>query len=223
MLEIEIKSLLGDEGKAQALRQRLKGMDPNLELVSRHKQLNHYFLGDNFESLLEKVSPFLKNKEIIGLKKFIDGGGDLSVRTRQMERKVYLVIKASIDDTTSANGILRIEFEEEVPGKTLNELDQLLIGAGFRYQSKWSREREEYRMRDTNITIDKNAGYGYVAEFERVVGDSNKANEIKIKLRELMDQLGLEELPQDRLERMFQYYNEHWPEYYGTDSIFVID
>ncbi len=223
MLEIEIKSLLGDEGKAQALRQRLKGMDPNLELVSRHKQLNHYFLGDNFESLLEKVSPFLKNKEIIGLKKIIDGGGDLSVRTRQMERKVYLVIKASIDDTTSANGILRIEFEEEVPGKTLNELDQLLIGAGFRYQSKWSREREEYRMRDTNITIDKNAGYGYVAEFERVVGDSNKANEIKIKLRELMDQLGLEELPQDRLERMFQYYNEHWPEYYGTDSIFVID
>ena len=223
MLEIEIKSLLGDKEKADALRQRLKDMDPDLELVSKHKQLNHYFIGDNFDGLFENISPLLKDRERLGLKKIIDEGKDLSVRTRQMEGRAFLVVKASIDDTTSANGILRTEFEEEIPGKTLEEVDQVLINSGFKYQSRWSREREEYKMGKNSVTIDRNAGYGHVAEFERVVEDATKAEEIKMELRELMERLGLEELPQDRLERMFQYYNEHWPAYYGTDEIFVID
>jgi len=29
-------------------------------------------------------------------------------------------------------------------------------------------------------------------------------------------------LPNDRLERMFAYYNEHWQEYYDTDKTFVV-
>jgi hypothetical protein len=38
-----------------------------------------------------------------------------------------------------------------------------------------------------------------------------------------MAKLGVEELPQDRLERMFAHYNAHWPEYYGTEKVFVIE
>jgi len=38
-----------------------------------------------------------------------------------------------------------------------------------------------------------------------------------------MTKLDVEELPQDRLERMFAYYNKNWPEYYGTEKIFVIE
>jgi hypothetical protein len=37
-----------------------------------------------------------------------------------------------------------------------------------------------------------------------------------------MAELGVEELLQDRLERMFAHYNEHWQEYYGTDRTFII-
>jgi len=38
-----------------------------------------------------------------------------------------------------------------------------------------------------------------------------------------MESLGVRELPQDRLERMFKFYNSHWREYYGTDKIFTVE
>jgi hypothetical protein len=73
------------------------------------------------------------------------------------------------------------------------------------------------------VTIDRNAGYGYLAEFERVIEDEAKAGAVQDELRALMAELGVEELPQDRLERMFAHYNAHWPEYYGTEKIFTIE
>jgi hypothetical protein len=38
-----------------------------------------------------------------------------------------------------------------------------------------------------------------------------------------MAELGLDELPQERLARMFEFYNQNWSEYYGTDKTFNID
>ncbi len=37
-----------------------------------------------------------------------------------------------------------------------------------------------------------------------------------------MNKLKCEELAQDRLERMFEHYNKNWPEYYGTEKVFLI-
>lgn len=106
---------------------------------------------------------------------------------------------------------------------TLDELDKILLDAGLNYQAKWSREREEYVVGDTTICLDKNAGYGYLAEFEKVVDDESKTAEVKASLEEVMKEFGVEELKQDRLERMFAHYNTHWPEYYGTDKTFNIE
>jgi len=39
----------------------------------------------------------------------------------------------------------------------------------------------------------------------------------------LMAELGVAELPQDRLARMFDFYNQNWPDYYGTDKTFTIE
>ena len=51
------------------------------------------------------------------------------------------------------------------------------------YQAKWSREREEHTFKGLNVCIDKNAGYGYVAELERVIDDAKKmAEAIKSEL-----------------------------------------
>ena len=113
------------------------------------------------------------------------------------------------------------EFAEPV-ALTLDELDELILGAGFAYEAKWSREREEYTYKGANVCIDKNAGYGYLAEFEKVVPHDEAIAAIRSELDLLMKELGVEELLQDRLERMFAHYNEHWPEYYGTDRTFVI-
>jgi hypothetical protein len=38
-----------------------------------------------------------------------------------------------------------------------------------------------------------------------------------------MSEIGLVELPQDRLARMFEYYNNNWEDYYGTEKVFNIE
>jgi hypothetical protein len=55
------------------------------------------------------------------------------------------------------------------------------------------------------------------------VDDESKAAKTKNSLISLMSDFGVEELNQDRLERMFSFYNSHWPEYYGTDKVFNIE
>jgi predicted adenylyl cyclase CyaB len=219
--EIEIKSLLGSKDAADSLRTKIK-QDPSCALTSTNKQLNHYFMGGNINKLFESTKEFFSEAEQKRFEQIVKDGSNFSIRTRQLDGTVLLVIKASINDHTSANGTARIEFESKVP-LTLDELDQKLLDAGFLYQAKWSREREEYTYKGANVTIDKNAGYGYLAEFEKVVDNASQTDEVQKTLHTIMDELGVQELAQDRLERMFAFYNEHWPEYYGTDKIFTIE
>ena len=66
------------------------------------------------------------------------------------------------------------------------------------------------------------AGIGYFVSHilsSRKVGNLEKKAE---ELLETMENFGVTELPQDRLERMFAYYNNNWKYYYGTEKIFDI-
>ena len=220
--EIEIKSLLGSKDKAEALVANMKQSDPSLQVLSTHKQLNHYFVGDSLERLVIALQPYLDKEKQKQLDHILEHVKDFSVRTREADSKVLFVLKASIDDTTSSNGTARLEFEAVMP-LALSDLDKLILDAGFQYQAKWSRERQEFKYKDVTVDLDKNAGYGYLAEFELVLDDPAKADEGKAQLREMMASLGVEELPQDRLTRMFDFYNTNWPDYYGTDKIFNIE
>lgn len=219
--EIEIKSLLGKEENAKELKEKLKEKFPGMTLVGHGKQLNHYFVGD-VSNLYEKISPIIEEEHRDRLKKVLDEGKEHSIRTRETDDAVLFVVKASIDDTTSANGIKRIEFEEKVD-LSLDELDKIILDAGLTYQAKWSREREEYKCDDINVCLDKNAGYGWLAEFEKVIEDESLAISAESEVRDLMSSLGVEELMQDRLGRMFDYYNKNWSDYYGTDNVFTIE
>lgn len=220
--EIEIKSLLGEKENADLLREKITAR--NGKKVSEHKQLNHYFLMNDKSKLYDAMIEYVTEEKKDSFKKVLDEGSSFSIRSRDADGKVILVIKASIDEGTSDNAVSRIEFESVVD-MTLDELDQKLISAGLEYQAKWSREREEYELEDGNVVIclDKNAGYGYLAEFETVVEEETKADETKKYLLSLMEEMGVSELPQDRLERMFEYYNNNWSKYYGTDNVFVIE
>jgi predicted adenylyl cyclase CyaB len=220
--EVEIKSLLGSPERAETLRRKMMELDPSTSLTSKNTQLNHYFTGGEISRLAEAVADLISPDAAVVLKDLATKARDFSVRTRQKDAAVILVVKASVDDTTSSNGISRMEFEETVP-VSLAELDQRLLDAGFQYQAKWSREREEYLCNGANICLDKNAGYGYLAEFEKVLQDQSEVEAARDELRALMAQLEAEELVQDRLERMFAHYNSHWAEYYGTDKIFIIE
>lgn len=221
--EVEVKSLLGDASKADALRKRMCEIDEGAAAcVSKNKQLNHYFTDGDLAALAEKIGPHLSDDARARLGMLAEEATEFSVRTRDKDGEIFVVVKASVDDTTSDNGIARIEFEESV-GLSLGELDQLILDAGFSYQAKWSREREEYVCRGTNVCLDRNAGYGYLAEFEKMTDAEGDLPRVRDEIYALMRELGVEELPQDRLARMFDHYNKNWPEYYGTEKIFVIE
>ncbi len=207
--EIEIKSLLGSKDNADGLLSKMK-TDPSFKSLGAHKQLNHYFIKGDLQKLSKKL-----NLEIPEF-------SDYSARTRWADGKVILVIKGSIDDTTSSNGTARREFEKQLD-MTIEELDKILLECGFEYQAKWSRERQDYKFKNLNVSVDKNAGYGYLAEFESVIEDQSKADETKGLIREIMKDLQVEELNQDRLARMFDYYNKNWQDYYGTEKVFNIE
>ena len=131
--EIEIKSLLGNKAGADQLIAKMRS-DPTFKPLGAHKQLNHYFVGGDLKTLKDNL-PDLKIPE---------HAKDFSVRTRGADGKVLLVIKATVDDTTSSNGTARLEFESEA-NMPLDELDKIVLNSGFKYQAKWSRERQEVK------------------------------------------------------------------------------
>lgn len=218
--EIEIKSLLGGSDKASRLRNKIR--KEGGKLVIKGRQLNHYFIVSDVSKFKEKLQPYTSEPKKELFEKIINEGNDLSIRTRDTDGEVKLVIKASIGNDTSSNGVSRMEFEDNM-NMTLDELDKLLLDAGLKYQAKWSREREEYKLGDINICLDKNAGYGYLAEFEKVVPNPDLVESVKKDLLETMKKFEVAELHQDRLERMFAYYNDNWQNYYGTEKIFNIE
>lgn len=232
--EVEVKSLLGGSERAEKLRHAMKKLDSSCELLAVSRQLNHYFepsvehgvQKSPVERLSEEVFPLVGKSASSRLADLASRAMDYSVRTRLSEKDgkkvVYLIVKASVGDDTSSNGVARIEFDEPIL-LPLQDLDDLVMSCGFKYQAKWSRQREEYVCMGITVTLDKNAGYGWLAEFERVVDDADKVAGAEKDIRALMKKLGAEELPQDRLERMFAHYNEHWRDYYGTENIFVVE
>jgi predicted adenylyl cyclase CyaB len=220
--EVEIKSLLGGSDARDALLTAMQERDVETVCTSKNAQLNHYFEGGDVVKLGEMVMSLFAEHEQEKLRMMIAKGKDFSVRTREKDGTVLLVLKASVDEGTSANTVSRLEFEEQVQ-LTLSELDALVQEAGFRYQAKWSRSREEYAYKGIVVCLDKNAGYGYLAEFEKIVQDEGMVGEARGEIEALMQELGVSELSQERLARMFDFYNKHWPEYYGTEKVFSIE
>lgn len=220
--EIELKSLLGNTSNAEKLVQKMKDLDPNMVARGSHKQLNHYFKDGNLKSLYQKLETHVPEDKKNQFKEIVEKAKTFSVRTRSADGKIILVVKASVDETTSSNGTARLEFEA-LMDMSLEELDNLILASGFNYQAKWSRERTDYTYKDTAVSIDKNAGYGYLAEFEKTETELEKVEPTKALLREMLKELEIQELPQDRLERMFAFYNDNWQDYYGTEKTFEIE
>ena len=126
--EVEVKSLLGSEESAQTLRERMKVVDPAMRLTSRNTQLNHYFTGGSLAAVAKALAGKLSPGALAKLNDIAARGKEFSVRTRDKDGEVFLVVKASVGDDTSSNGVARMEFEEKIP-LSLDELDQQLLDA----------------------------------------------------------------------------------------------
>ena len=125
-----------------AWKQKCRRSIPTLKDIGSHRQLNHYFEGKGDFKAVAQVLKDENTRKTCSLS---------SRKKRRTFRSApamptgpsFSFLKASIDDTTSANGTARREFEEKVD-MPLDALDKMILAAGFTYQSKWSRERTEY-------------------------------------------------------------------------------
>lgn len=223
--EVEVKVLLGKKYNADQLVLALRGRDPGCALMKTSSQLNHYFneAGD-FVKLQELLQPLVSKEQRKTLSQVLLVGKKHSLRTRDADGIVILVVKADKQAAAdSMHGTMRYEWEAVIQEMTIDQLDELIRSCGFEFLSKWSRERQEYRYKEMNVCIDKNAGYGYLAEFEKVVQGEEHTDAAKAVITEELVDLGLAEVSPQRLGRMFAYYNAHWPEYYRTEKTFIVE
>jgi adenylate cyclase class IV len=215
-IEVEVKSLIGNDDRAAIALSR--ELDPYF--VSRERQRNHYFKADeiSFAKLAEMLPEFCSD-----FAKKINGAVTIpSVRTRETDGdSVYLIFKASIGSGSSENGSSRIEHETLLP-INMESLDSLLESAGLTVRSKWSRDRWTYKKDGFTICLDKNAGYGWLVEVEKMATESEQ-QKVKGEVLAILQSFGLEELESDRLERMFAHYEATWGSYYGTDKTFTLE
>jgi adenylate cyclase class IV len=187
-------------------------------------QKNHYFEGGSLEGLSHIFSSLVGEQDRVKLADIQSKAKSFSVRTRGTSTQTIIVVKATVNDESSSNGTARIEWEVDLFPMTLEEIDQKAIESGFSYQAKWSREREGYVLNaDTVLCLDKNAGYGYLVEFERVIDDPSLVEATRAELLSMIESLGYAELDQARLARMFDFYNKNWRDYYGTEKVFTIE
>lgn len=243
--EVEIKVLLGTEAQKDAFMSQVQSLFPSLSHSYSESQRNHYFErnplldGSPLWGLIFTFDKYLNQDEKLRLedidKKLADliiyGGKNnwlvykqFSVRTRGTPTQTIIVVKATVNDESSSNGTARIEWEVDLAPMTLEEMDTLVLEAGFSYQAKWSRAREWYDLNNnTVLCLDKNAGYGYLAEFERVIDDATLVDSTRAELLGIINSLWYAELDQWRLARMFDFYNKNWREYYGTENVFTVE
>lgn len=226
--EVEIKVLLGEASVKDAFMEKVRSSFPAMTHEYSESQLNHYFEWGNLRYLLGTFREYISQEKAELLHQLSEEAKSFSVRTRGTPTQTIIVVKATVNDESSSNGTARIEWEVDLAPMSLDDMDKLVIAAGFAYQAKWSREREGYNLNiswavDTILCLDKNAGYGYLAEFERVIDDVTLVDSTREELLSMIDSLGYHELDQARLARMFEKYNREWQSYYGTENVFTVD
>lgn len=221
--EVEVKTLLGSQAAADRFIDTLKQHDDALAQTGQSNQLNHYFdsAGD-LVALRKAVKPFLNAQDQTALDEILRQSKTFALRTRDADGQIRLVVKAAKGEGDNQHALERLEGEYETTASDIDTLDQAIQTAGYGFLSKWSRDRREYRYKDYTVTVDRNAGYGYVAEIEKIVPDSDQAERTRQDILAELESLGAEELSQERVGRMFEYYNQHWPEYYRTDKTFTV-
>lgn len=100
----------------------------------------------------------MNSEEKEKLENIRDIAQNFSVRTRGTLTQTIIVVKATVNDESSSNGTARIEWEVDLAPMTIEEMDVLVLSAGFTYQAKWSRSREGYDLNsNTVLCLDKNA------------------------------------------------------------------
>lgn len=143
--------------------------------------------------------------------------GKNDLRIRRTDKEAYLILKKGWMHDSN-----RDEVEIRVDRKDFLRLDEILRSLGFEYDTKWYRKRKEYKYKKFNITIDFNAGYGWIAEIELMVNSGNE-DKAKKAILALAKEIGIEPASKVLFDKMYHYYKKNWQHYIETKSTFDIN
>lgn len=141
----------------------------------------------------------------------------LDLRIRRTDNKAFLILKNGW-----MHNVNRDEIEVKTARANFNNLDKILTSLGYKYDTKWYRKRSQYKLGNLNITIDFNAGYGWVTEIERITkkGGEKKAEEEILKFAK---KIGIKPASQKLFDKMYKFYKKNWRHYYKTKTTFDIN
>jgi len=135
---------------------------------------------------------------------YYDCPQDLRVQRNSFESKVWL-----------KKGELHDEAREEIEIKTdrekFPELEQLFDELGYCVGIKWFRHRHKFDWDGVKVCLDYTKGYGYILELE-IKCLENEKDDILIKLKRKMGELGIEITPKEEFDQAYKNYKANWRE-----------
>lgn len=168
------------------------------------------------EKYLKKNKAKLTKKETQDNWYYVASGKN-DLRIRRNDKEAFLILKRGW-----MHSDCRDEIEVKVERSDFKRLDEIFISLGYKYDTKWYRKRLEYKLTDFNITLDFNAGYGWVTEIEKIIrtGSEKKA---KQDILNFAKEIGIKPASQSLFDKMYKFYKKNWQHYYESKKTFDID
>lgn len=184
------------------------------------KEIEYKFILD--KKTKNQLEKFLKKNKakFLGQEKqenyYYQASGKNDFRIRKTDNCAFIILKKGWmhDDD-------REEIEIKIDRKDFQKADKIFTSLGFKYDTKWYRVRKEYRYKDFNISIDFNAGYGWIAEIEKIVrkGHEEKAKKDILQLARIVN---IKPASKSLFDKMYKYYKNNWPYYFDSKTTFDI-
>lgn len=219
--EIEIKCLLDGPAARDQLVAQLQQRFPQFSHLGTKTIISYFYQGGATKKQVSQAAErIVRPDELMELKMLLAKSDDLVVKCRSINDAKFFAVKGSPVGEDPVHAVNRLEFEVEVR-MDLESVNAKLESAGIHIASKWSSRRDFYRLDDSiKAEIEFVAGYGYKAELEIMIQDGEPTDAAVQSIQALAKELGLVEASQELLGRMYNYYNQHWQEYFNTDKVF---
>lgn len=218
--EIEKKYLINDIKAQHQLVKDLKNRFPKLQHKGKKVISSCYYELATPEQVLSAGRQLLTKTQLKELEQVVKKSDNLSIRCRSIDDTQYLVVKGSKAGDDPVHAADRLEFEVVID-KDLEEINKVILGTGVKLVSKFWSERDFYDL-DGNMKADVEfcSGYGHKAELELVINDGESVDQAIAELDQLADELGLYYASDELMGKMYQYYCDHWEDFWGTDKVF---
>lgn len=219
--EIEIKYLLDDKQDVNKLVEKLKSVHPKAKRTQQSTVISYFYEKPNsIEQVLNAARNIISKSKFVELQNILKENMDLIVKARSIDKDVFFAVKVAAEGEDAVHAVNRLEFEEKID-LSLEDANQILINNGVSLASKWYSERDFYKITDDmDMNIEFVSGYGYKAEIE-ILTENSQSHDAELEIRELALSLDLEEASQELLGKMYEYYNQHWREYFKKEKVFT--